>query len=176
MDIIKHLEGRGIDTRLYSMNIDHDQCVVSFYLYNLSGRLVGYQTYRPNVLDKKVKNDPKSGRYYTYLPKDGTLGVFGLETLNPNDDTIFVTEGVFKAAVLHRLGFNAIATLTSTPKHLKNWFYVMKKRYNLIAIGDNDDAGKKLVNIVGNGFQSYTDLDEMTNSEILTMLNSRLTT
>ena len=72
---------------------------------------------------------------------------------------------------MHRLGFNALAVLTSTPKRLKPWFRILRQTWNLVAIGDNDDAGRKLVNIVGKGFQSPADLDEMTDEEILLLLN-----
>jgi len=46
----------------------------------------------------------------------------------------------------------------------------LRQTWNLIAIGDNDDAGRKLVNIVGKGFQSPEDLDEMSDEDIHSLL------
>ena len=168
--LVDHLKSRGMKPDLYSATFDEEERIATFYLFNMSGHIVGYQQYRPDA-DKKQKNDPKDGRYFTYLPKD-TDGVFGLDLLNHEDRTIYVTEGIFKAAVLHRLGYNAIAVLTSTPKRLKPWFRIMKATWNLVAIGDPDDAGRKLVNMVKSGFQSPFDLDEMSDEDIKSLLGS----
>lgn len=164
----QHLISRGMNPDLYRTSYDEENRVVSWFLYNFSGVLVGYQQYRPDVTDKKIRNNPKDARYFTYLKHND--GVFGLDVLNPDDRNIYVVEGVFKAGVLHRLGFNSIAVLSSTPKQLKSWFYVLRKTWNLIAIGDNDKAGQSLVNTVGKGFCSPIDLDEMSDSDIFSCL------
>jgi hypothetical protein len=169
MRLKQHLKERGMNPDLYKPAYGYSASKVTFYLYNLSGQLVGYQHYRPKAGKKRQRNDPKFGRYFTYCPAQ-TIAVFGLECLDRSKKTLFVTEGVFKAAVLHRLGYNAIAVLTSTPKPMKPWFRVLKRKYDLVAIGDNDDAGRKLVNTVGNGFQSPLDLDEMTDEAILELI------
>lgn len=170
MKLVKHLKERGMDPSLYLYSKNYSANTVTFYLFNMKGDMIGYQQYRPNVNEKK-KNDPKHGRYFTYLPRE-TIGVFGLETLDPNDRTIYIVEGIFKAAVLHRLGFNSIAVLTSTPKHMKPWFKILRQTWNLVAIGDNDDAGKKFINYIKKGFQSPIDLDEMKDEEILELLKN----
>lgn len=158
-----------MDLNIYpSLVLDQENEIATFYLYNLSQKIVGYQKYNPNATSKKINNE-ETGRYYTYLPK-GVDGVFGLEQINPNDRTIYIVEGVFKAVNLHRLGFNAIAVLTSSPKRLKTWFRILKPTWNLVAIGDNDPAGQKLVNIVKKGFLSPTDIDEMPDEDIMKML------
>jgi hypothetical protein len=160
-----------MDPSRYPISYDPEEGIITFLLFNYNGGLVGYQQYRPDQPSKQKKNDPKTGRYFTYLPKD-TDGVFGLDVLDHTDRTIYIVEGVFKAAVLHRLGFNALAVLTSTPKRLKPWFKILRQTWNLVAIGDNDDAGRKLVNIVKRGFQSPQDLDEMSDEEILKLLKN----
>ena len=164
----EHLVGRGMVPEKYRVAYGTDEDEVTFPLYNGAGDWVGYQKYRP-LLTSKKNNDPDEGRYYTYLPS-GVDGVFGLEVLDKTDPVIYIVEGVFKAAVLHRLGFNAIAVLTNHPKRLKSWFRILKANFTLVAIGDNDAAGKKLVSFVKNGFQSPVDLDEMRDEEILDML------
>ena len=166
-----HLISRGMDPSRYPIFYDPEEGIITFLLFNYNGGVVGYQQYRPDQPSKQKKNDPKTGRYFTYLPKD-TDGVFGLDVLDHTDRTIYIVEGVFKAAVLHRLGFNALAVLTSTPKRLKPWFRILRPTWNLVAIGDNDDAGRKLVNIVKRGFQSPQDLDEMSDEEILVLLKT----
>ena len=174
VDILKeHLRSRGMDSSLYNVSYGCDEGIVSFYLYNGAGTVVGYQQYRPDKTSKK-NNDPKESRYFTYLPS-GVDGVFGLETLDINKKNIYIVEGIFKAAVLHRLGFNAIAVLTNAPKRLKPWFRILKANYNLIGIGDPDAAGQKLVNMVGKGYTSPLDLDEMQDSDILDLLSDSLT-
>lgn len=124
---------------------------------------MGYQQYRP-LADKKAKNHPREGRYFTYLPKD-TDGLYGLEQ-DSGIGTLFVVEGIFKALKLHSLGYNAISPLGATPKRLKPYFKILRATRNLVAIGDNDPAGATLIRIVGKGCTSPRDLDEMTNLEV----------
>lgn len=172
MKLKKHLQERGMNPDLYKVSYSYSASKITFYLYNLTGQIVGYQIYRPLAKQKKIRNDPRYGKYYTYCPKQ-TIAVFGLECLDNSKRDLYIVEGIFKAAVLHRLGYNAIAVLTSTPKPMKPWFRILRKTYNLIAIGDNDDAGRKLVNLVGNGFQSPVDLDEMAEEDILKLLERK---
>lgn len=156
----------------YTHFLDEEERVVTFLLHNWNGSIVGYQQYRPDR-DSKKNNDPKEGRYFTYLPR-GVDGFFGIEQIDPTDRTIYVVEGVFKAAVLHRLGYNSISALSSSPKRLKPWFKIMRQTWDLVAIGDNDSAGKLLVNCVKKGFQSPKDLDEMKDDEVRSIINEAL--
>lgn len=165
----EHLTSRGMNIVLYPIIYDAKEEIITFYLYNLSRQVTGYQQYRPFKSAKQQRNDPKDGRYYTHLKGDQD-GMFGLELLKGTRRTIYIVEGVFKAAVLHRLGYNAIAVLTSAPKRLKPWFGIMNETWNLVAIGDNDSAGALLVRTVGKGFQSPKDLDEMSDSDIIELL------
>ncbi len=169
MKLVKHLEERGMNPKLYNLQKSYSASAITFYLWNLSGQLVGYQQYRPNKTEKKT-NNPKLSRYFTYLKRDMD-GVFGLELLDFNQKTIYIVEGVFKAGVLHRLGYNALAVLTSHPKRMKPWFRILRAQgWNLVAIGDNDSAGQKLVNTLKSGFLSPMDLDEMKDEEIISLL------
>lgn len=164
----QHLVERGMNPDLYyGMAYDEENDAVTFPLWNLSGQMVGYQIYRPTINDKKI-NDENLGRYYTYLPR-GVDGAFGMDLIDPDSkEPIYCVEGVFKAAVLHRLGYQALALLTSTPKRWKPWFRIMRKTRRLIGIGDPDPAGQKLVNIVGAGSVTpYQDLDEMSDADII---------
>ena len=168
MKIIDHLKSRGLNSELYDCFIDIKNNIATFLLYNLSGQIVGYQKYDPSQ-DKVKNNDPKACKYYTYLPRE-VDGVFGLDLLNSLDRNIYITEGIFKAAKLHNLGYNSIAVLTSSPKRLRPWLYIMKQTWNLIAIGDNDKAGKGLIDMIGKGFQSPIDIDEMINYDVIKMI------
>lgn len=80
MDMKEHLAGRHLNPSHYQMHWDGE--TACFYLFNLSGEFCGYQQYRPGA-SKTHKNSPKKGRYYTYL-KDGSLGVWGLESYDSN--------------------------------------------------------------------------------------------
>ena len=142
---------------------DNGHPVLAVDLFNLSGQMVGYQVYRPWSTDKKC-NDPKTGRYYTYAT-EGVDAVFGLET-DTGTGPLFTVEGIFKAAKLHDLGYNAIAVLTSHPKRMRPWFRILRKKRRLIGIGDIDHAGKKLVNTIKEGGLSPIDLDEMSDQDV----------
>ena len=154
-----HLEQRGATFHRYFA----DEETATFLLYNPHGKLVGYQVYRP-LGTKEKKNHPREGRYYTYLPKE-VDGFFGLEY--DVGGPLFVVEGIFKAMKLHNLGFSAVAVLGASPKRLKSWFKAVKQQRPLVATGDNDPTGAQLVSLVGIGFQSPKDLDEMTDEEVL---------
>lgn len=170
MKLVKHLEERGMNPKLYSYAKSYSASTVTFYLWNLSGQMVGYQQYRPGRTSKR-ENNPRQSKYFTKLKEKD--GVFGLELLDFKQKTIYIVEGIFKAAVLHRLGFNALAVLTNHPKRLKPWFRILRAQgWSLIAIGDNDQAGQKLVNTVKSGFLSPQDLDEMKDEDILSLLGA----
>lgn len=166
--LVKHLESRGMDTSLYRFFVGDE--VVTFYLYNPTGKLVGFLQYRPNVA-KKAKNDPRSGRYFTYLPRE-VDGLFGLE--QDVGGPLFVVEGVFKAAKLHSLNYSAVAVLGASPKRLKSWLRAVSRQRPVYAIGDGDAAGAGLVKIVGAGVQSPKDLDEMTDDEVTALVKTVL--
>lgn len=137
MDVKQHLLERGLNPSLYNCSWDDE--TASFLLFNLSGQVVGYQQYRP-FADKTCRNDPKSGRYFTYAKN--TTAVWGLETFNFRDDVLFVTEGVFDACKLHNQGLPAVAVLANNPKQLMPWLFSVPRL--TVAVCDNDDAGRKL--------------------------------
>lgn len=143
----KHLAARHYNPALYSgltLNDKEDCC--TFMLWNLSGMLVGYQTYSP-MLPKVHVDDPKAARYYTHVTKPASsktadLAVWGLETVNWNDKFLFLTEGVFDACRLHLHGLPAVAVLGANPRHLTEWLYGMQA--TTVACVQNDKAGLAL--------------------------------
>lgn len=170
MNLVKHLLQRNYDpSRYVNQVLDIDECVLSVYLTNLSGQFVGFQQYRPLVTSKRL-NDAREARYFTYSQR-GVSACWGLETLDPSKEDLYIVEGVFKASALHMLGHNALALLTSNPKPMKSWLHTLP--YNLIGIGDNDKAGLGMIRIAGQGFQSELDLDEYTLTELEELLESK---
>lgn len=172
-----HLIGRGMEVDRYRVSFDPVEEHISFLLFNLSGQVVGFQKYRPGMDQKKKRNDETHGRYFTYTQKnktsDGTAaldGIWGFEAIDmpvyPTDKPLYIVEGVFKAAALHRLGYDSLAVLTSHPKRLRTWLRIVKEHRPVIAIGDPDEGGKKLVRFVGAGSVSPKDLDEMSDNDI----------
>lgn len=138
----EHLISRHVDLNLHNPIITED--VATFYLYNLSGRIVGYQQYRPRA-DKTKHNCPKEGRYFTYKSSDA-IAVFGLESLHLRSDVLFVTEGIFDAMRLTEVGLPAIAMLSNNPsKQVKQWIKSLG-RY-IVAVVDNDQAGSSLASV-----------------------------
>lgn len=139
--LIQHLHNRHINFDIHRVWLDNEEYMATFPLLNLSGQLVGYQQYRP-LANKEKKNNPKEGRYFTYTKKD-TRGVWGLESWKFSK-TLFITEGIFDACRLTDKGYSAIATMSNDPKHLLNLFYIISQDRPIVAICDNDSAGKKL--------------------------------
>ena len=141
MDLKQHLQSRHLDLDLHRPMVDDAEGVATFYLYNLSGQLVGYQQYRPTG-DKKPNNNPKLGKYYTYR-KQPTLAVWGVESLHLTPNVVFLCEGVFDAARLTKRGYSALAVLSNNPSpDLRNWLTCLNRR--VVAVCDNDVAGRKL--------------------------------
>jgi len=144
-----------------------------FLLWNLSGKLVGYQRYifdgvkQPNK--EELKNQTRI-KYKTYI-SEGEIGVFGLHTVDMQTKVLYLTEGVFDALMLHNRGLSAIALLGSTLKGYKSWLRTLP--YFLVAICDNDKAGKKLGSYADISFTTPAkDLNDMDNSEIDSFLQS----
>lgn len=139
-NLVNHLKSRHLDLNLHQPIIDEENGVATFYLWNLSGQLVGYQQYRPKG-EKKTSNNPKEGKYFTYK-KQPTLAVWGVESLK-NPGSVFVCEGIFDACRLTELGCAAIAVLSNNPTNdLKNWLVMLNRR--VVAVCDSDAAGYKL--------------------------------
>ncbi|WP_199028806.1 toprim domain-containing protein [Ralstonia sp. ASV6] len=116
----------------------------TFALWNFSGQMVGYQTYRPDR-PKNHDGDPREGRYFTFVSRYGgrtpELAVWGLETVDPGRP-LFLCEGVFDACRLHALGLSCVATLGSDPKPLRQWLNCLPQLK--VAVCDGDAAGRKL--------------------------------
>ena len=139
--VATHLKERHLDVNLHRPMVDEVERVATFYLYNLSGQLVGYQQYRPEG-EKKPQNNPKEGKYFTYR-KQPTLSVWGVESLDLSPHVVFVCEGLFDAARLTERGFSALAVLSNNPTpDLRNWLTMLNRK--VVAVCDNDDAGRKL--------------------------------
>ena len=139
--ILEHLKHRYLDIDLHKPMIDEVERLATFYLYNLSGQIVGYQQYRPEG-EKKPQNNPKLGKYYTYR-KQPTVSVWGVESLHLSPDVVFVTEGLFDAARLTSSGVSALAMLSNNPsKDVRNWLMCLGR--TVVTVCDNDKAGKQL--------------------------------
>lgn len=140
--VLLHLYDRYLDLSLHTAWIDESNGVATFPLYNLLGKIVGYQQYRPEG-EKKKFNNPKEGKYFTYR-KDNVVGVWGLESWNLSN-TLFITEGVFDAARLTDRGYSAIAMLANDlDRAHQNWLWVVRHQRPVVAVCDNDKAGLKL--------------------------------
>lgn len=149
-----HLGSRNLNSYHYKLTIDPEGNVITFYLFNLSGKIVGYQQYRPDA-DKTKRNNPKDGRYYTHITK-GELAVWGLETFNYKPNVLFITEGIFDACRIHNFGYPAIAVLTSNPKPLKNWLNSINR--TIIGVCDPGPSGKYMKRYC-DVFHTMSDID-----------------
>jgi DNA primase len=167
--VLEHLKDRHVDLNLHRPWIDEDERVAVFYLYNLSGSIIGYQQYRPDA-DKMKDNHPKEGRYFTYR-KQPTLAVWGVESLHLTPHVVFLTEGVFDAARLTERGYSALAALTNNPtKDLRNWLSMLNRK--VVAVCDNDAAGRRLAKFGDVAvFTEDKDLGEADDDYVTRLLN-----
>ena len=142
MTVLENLKSRHFDLNVHAAWIDEDEGVATWPLWNLTGQMVGFQQYRP-AADKKRDNHPRDSRYFTWR-KDKVIGVFGLESWSFSN-TLFVTEGAFDACRLTSRGYSAIATLSNdVDDSLKRWLSVVRQTRFVVAVCDNDVAGRKL--------------------------------
>lgn len=142
MNVLHHLRSRYMNTSLHTVWISEELECATFPLWNLSGQIVGYQRYRPGA-PKEKHNNPYEGRYFTRV-KDHRVGVWGLESWKLSN-TLFVTEGVFDACRLTNLGYSAVATLSNdVSPSLKRWLWMVRKFRSVVAVCDNDSAGRRL--------------------------------
>ncbi len=139
--------------------------VATFSLYDFNGSLSGFQQYRP-LGPKKLQSNPE-GKYFAYVP-EGRVGIFGLESWDFSE-TIYLVGGLFKAATLNRLGYTALHVSAVSYKALKPQLRLLCRPY--LAIGDNDDEGRTFVARYG-GFTSPVDVDEMSDHDVLRMLEN----
>lgn len=159
-----------MDVDLHRPVLDDVERVATFYLWNLSGQLVGYQQYRPEG-EKKPQNNPKAGKYFTHR-KMPTLAVWGVESLFLTPHVLFLTEGVFDAARLTERGVSAVAALSNNPTaDFRNWLTCLNRV--VVAVCDNDDAGRRLAKF-GN-VAVYTEEHDLGDSsdEYVTQLMER---
>lgn len=166
MTVEENLRSRHLNFELHRPMIDEVEGTATFFLWNFSGQIIGYQQYRPFQLNKKV-NDPRLSRYFTYS-KQPTIIVWGLESFYLRNDVLFVTEGIFDAARLTELGFPAVAVLScDAKKDTKNWLKMLNRR--VIAVCDNDEngSGKKLAKFGDEAyFLNKKDLGDSTDEEV----------
>lgn len=169
MEILAHLKTRGLDPDLYSISWDSE--TVCFMLFNLSGKIVGYQQYRPGAL-KRASNDPKDSRYFTWAPK--AIAVWGLETYHWRSDVLFFTEGIFDACKLHNLGLPAVAVLSNDPKKMRPWVTCLPR--TAVAVCDDDAAGHKLAELCRSAIicPSGTDLGDLTQQQVHDFVREKL--
>jgi hypothetical protein len=147
-----HLKGRGVDPTKTRVIMDEDTGDSYFFLYNLSGQMVGYQKYNPDYEKTGQSNleNPRMAKYFTWVSEEGygrKIAVWGLESLNlMTDSFVFITEGIFDAARIQEAGYPALAVLSNNPGNsLKSWLKTLIQKK--IVIYDNDKAGKKLIKV-----------------------------
>jgi len=170
--VLENLKARHLDLALHTVWIDEIERTATFPLWNLSGKLAGYQRYRPDK-DKHRDNDPKMSRYYTYK-KERALAVWGLESWHLTN-TLYVTEGIFDAARLTAKGVSAIATLSNDlDDTTREWLFIVKATRKVVAICDNDAAGRKLAKFGHDSHtvELYKDLGEADDNYINDLLTT----
>lgn len=165
----EHLKSRHFDLNLHRACLDDDNFVATLYLYTQTGRLAGFQQYRPHA-PKNVNNCPRESRYFTYRTP-GTFAVWGMESFHLSPYTLFVTEGVFDACRLTELGVSAVAVLSNNPPtDFRNWLRSTNR--HVVAVCDNDAAGRKLAKYAHTAvFTEDHDLGDSTEEFVRSLVN-----
>jgi hypothetical protein len=176
-----HLKGRGVDPTKTRVIMDEETGDSHFFLYNLSGQMVGFQKYNPDYEKTGQSNleNPRMAKYFTWVSEEGLgrhIAVWGLESLDlMTDKFVFITEGIFDAARIQEAGYPALAVLCNNPSDsLKSWLETLIQKK--IVIYDNDKAGRKLMKV---GDYSYTvpsgkDANDLTPEEAKVFLKDCL--
>jgi len=145
MTLLNHLLSRFFNPAIYpSVTLNEKDFILTVPLWNLSGKMVGYQQYSP-LRGKERKENPKEMRYYTHVSKYGAtkeLAVWGLETLVDRTKPVFLCEGIFDASRLHWYGLQALSVLGNDPAHLEQWLGIMP--FEFIACVQGDKASMSL--------------------------------
>lgn len=160
-----HLKDRGIDFSRIQPVVDEETGLATFFLYDLSGRIVGYQTYNPK--GSKSFNQSKADRmlmkYFTWVSgskkgKDKKIGVWGLESYVWDAPYLFASEGIFDAAPFHQFDLPAIALLTNDPtRSTRRWLDSLPQK--VIILADDDEAeGKEKKNRAGDKLVKSGDM------------------
>lgn len=93
----------------------------------------------------------------------------GERKLELNGTTVFLTESVFKACALHRVGANAWSVLGSNVSpYLFQQLSLLGLRF--VCVGDEDKAGEEFANTFRYGCTSK-DLDELSLDELYDLTN-----
>ena len=178
--IKKHLEKRHLDISKYpSLYISEEHGKAYFWLYNLSGMIIGYQCYTPSLPKRGHHLEDHERRYCTRMTKvDGSimLTAFGLDILDPSKRDIFVVEGIFDACRIHSLGLNALAVLCSDIDFLSD--FLKSLGYRLIPVCEGDEAGAKLSKLATHKETIYLkegyDLGDLTEKEVFDIFSKYL--
>lgn len=171
-----HLKDRGIDPDQTRVIIDGDDTY--FFLYNLSGQMVGYQKYNPYYpkTGQSKLSDPRLAKYFTWVSDEDKfkkIAAWGLESVDlMNDKFLFITEGIFDCARVHQAGYPGIAVLCNDPSEsLKGWLNTLPQKK--IVIYDNDKAGQKLIKVGDFAFSVPVgkDLNDLSPNEAKSFLD-----
>lgn len=169
MDVLGVLKSKGVtDNHKFWLDLEGNKA--TFPLFATDGRLVGFQQYTPDA--PKKHKEPSKARYFTWSSEPA---LWGLDTVNPNNTLVFVTEAIFRATALQRLGVNAVSALGSSMHKPLLRLLNNHQTYKFVWVGDSDNAGAKLCKkFKHGGTQSPLDLDEMAYQELIDFYNTTL--
>lgn len=174
--LTKHMKNRKVNTDLYpDCFFNEEEQSFTMLLWSLTGRLLGYQVYKPDKPKKGKKECPRESKYFTYVAKSASchktneLTAWGLTLLNRKRKYLFVCEGFADAARLHNLNLNCLALFSSVPKTFKSWLFSLG--YEVVPVCEGDEAGLKLHTLSSHGDVVYLpenkDLSDLSDEELM---------
>jgi hypothetical protein len=171
-DFYYHLLERGWAPYIQSW-IDWDSEVVTFPLWTLDGKLIGYQKYHW----KEPKGRFNKGRYYTRISKPyKNNAVYGLDNCFGHGP-LFIVEGIFDALRITGCFRDCLALMCNNPsKQTKQWLKMYAYSRPIIAICDNDKdgAGELLSRSADFSFHvpcAYKDMGELSPDVAMEFIN-----
>jgi DNA primase len=170
-DFYYHLLKRGWSPYIKSW-VDWDQELITFPIYTIDGKMVGYQKY--NWKEDKTRDN--QARYYTYADKAyKNCVVYGLDNCF-GYGPVFITEGIWNALRITNCFRDSLAMLCNNPsKQTKQWLKMVYPNRTIVAICDNDEAGKLLGRSADYSFVApieYGDINDMSTDECMRFLEN----
>lgn len=166
-----HLERRNFPLVFHPDTVlNHEERTVTFPLWDLSGRMTGYQQYRPDSKDKK-SNNKEHARYYTHNDRWKSV-MWGTNTIQWNKPFIFVQEGVFDACPFHHFNIPAVAILSYN--NVEAYKALRSTGKKLFTIADGDKSGRKLLKTISDGrwlgYSDYHDVSDIPLGKLFQMI------
>jgi hypothetical protein len=170
-----HLAERGLKP-WHNCWVDHENELVTFPLWTVDGKLIGYQRY--NWRETKIRDN--GARYFTWLDDAyKQVACYGIDNCCGHSP-LFVTEGIWDALRVSNCYVDCLALLSCSPhRQLRQWLRMYAGNRPIIGLCDNDEnkSGNRLISTVDiHYFPPYNrkDVNALTHDECFSWITTIL--